>query len=108
MPTNRISQANRQGRKAHSLQLHYPSTELAEPAAPAGMEGIDLDGEHGPFDHSKIDEICRAAKRLIAFSAPSALAALSGSPAPHGESHGVGACFPPRDPGSLSITCASR
>ena len=61
MPANRIFEANRQGRKAHFLQMHFPSTELVELALLAGMDGVDLDGEQGHFDLSEIDEICRIA-----------------------------------------------
>ncbi len=61
MPKNTIYEANRQGRKAHFLQMHYPSTELVELAYLAGMDGVDLDGEQGHFDLSEIDEICRVA-----------------------------------------------
>lgn len=61
MPVNRIFAANREGRKAHFLQMHFPSTELVELASLAGMDGVDLDGEQGHFDLSEIDEICRVA-----------------------------------------------
>jgi 4-hydroxy-2-oxoheptanedioate aldolase len=61
LPVNRIFEANRQGRKAHFLQMHFPSTELVELAYLAGMDGVDLDGEQGHFDLSEIDEICRVA-----------------------------------------------
>ena len=61
MPTNRIFAANNEGRKAHFLQMHFPSTELVELAVLAGMDGVDLDGEQGHFDLSEIDEICRVA-----------------------------------------------
>ncbi|MFW6174518.1 MAG: HpcH/HpaI aldolase family protein [Chloroflexota bacterium] len=61
MPENRVFKANREGRKAHLLQLMYPSTELVELAWLAGMDGVDLDGEHGHFTLSEIDEICRTA-----------------------------------------------
>ena len=58
MPVNRIFAANREGRKAQLLQMHFPSTELVELAQLAGMDGVDLDGEQGHFDLSEIDEIC--------------------------------------------------
>lgn len=61
MPTNRIFAANNEGRKAHFLQMHFPSTELVELAFLAGMDGVDLDGEQGHFDLSEIDDICRVA-----------------------------------------------
>ena len=61
MPENRIFTANRAGRKAHSLQMHFPSTELVELAHLAGLDGVDLDGEQGHFGLSEIDEICRVA-----------------------------------------------
>ncbi|MDA0597336.1 MAG: aldolase/citrate lyase family protein [Chloroflexi bacterium] len=61
MPINRIFAANNEGRKAHFLQMHFPSTELVELAYNAGMDGVDLDGEQGHFDLSEIDEICRVA-----------------------------------------------
>jgi 2-keto-3-deoxy-L-rhamnonate aldolase RhmA len=61
LPINRIFSANKEGRKAHFLQMHFPSTELVELAHLAGMDGVDLDGEQGHFDLSEIDEICRLA-----------------------------------------------
>jgi 2-keto-3-deoxy-L-rhamnonate aldolase RhmA len=61
LPTNRIFTANNEGRKAHFLQMHFPSTELVELALLAGMDGVDLDGEQGHFNLSEIDEICRVA-----------------------------------------------
>ncbi|HCV27783.1 MAG TPA: aldolase/citrate lyase family protein [Dehalococcoidia bacterium] len=61
MPENRIFAANRAGKKAHLLQFHHPSTELIELAAMAGMDGVDLDGEHGHFTLTEIDAICRQA-----------------------------------------------
>jgi 4-hydroxy-2-oxoheptanedioate aldolase len=61
LPINRIFSANKEGRKAHFLQMHFPSTELVELANLAGMDGVDLDGEQGHFDLSEIDEICRVA-----------------------------------------------
>jgi 2-keto-3-deoxy-L-rhamnonate aldolase RhmA len=61
LPINRIFAANNEGRKAHFLQMHFPSTELVELAYNAGMDGVDLDGEQGHFDLSEIDDICRVA-----------------------------------------------
>ena len=61
MPENRIFAANRAGKVAHLLQLHHPSTELIELAAMAGLDGVDLDGEHGHFTLSEVDAICRQA-----------------------------------------------
>ena len=61
MPENRIFAANRAGKMAHLLQFHHPSTELIELAAMAGLDGVDLDGEHGHFTLSEIDAICRQA-----------------------------------------------
>ena len=61
MPENRIFARNRAGKMAHLLQFHHPSTELIELAAMAGMDGVDLDGEHGHFTLSEIDAICRQA-----------------------------------------------
>ncbi len=61
MPENRIFAANRAGKVAHLLQFHHPSTELIELAAMAGLDGVDLDGEHGHFTLSEVDAICRQA-----------------------------------------------
>ena len=61
MPENRIFAANRAGKMAHLLQFHHPSTELIELAAMAGLDGVDLDGEHGHFTLSEVDAICRLA-----------------------------------------------
>jgi 4-hydroxy-2-oxoheptanedioate aldolase len=58
---NTILKKNRQGLKALTFALPFPSTELVELAARAGFDAISLDGEHGVFTSASVDLICRVA-----------------------------------------------
>jgi 2-keto-3-deoxy-L-rhamnonate aldolase RhmA len=61
MIENTTLKKNRQGLKALSFALPFPSTELVELAARAGFDAISLDGEHGVFTTASVDLICRVA-----------------------------------------------
>ena len=61
MIENTILKKNRQGLKALSFALPFPSTELVELAARAGFDAISLDGEHGVYTTASVDLICRVA-----------------------------------------------
>ena len=61
MIENTILKKNKQGLKAVSFALPFPSTELVELAARAGFDAINLDGEHGVFTPTSVDLICRVA-----------------------------------------------
>lgn len=59
--TNRIKDAMRAGRKAYGLRLTFPSPELIEMLAPANLDFIFLDCEHGILDMAGVENCCRAA-----------------------------------------------
>ena len=61
MIENTILKRNKQGLKALSFALPFPSTELIELAARAGFDAISLDGEHGVFTPASVDLLCRVA-----------------------------------------------
>ena len=61
MIENSILKANREGRKAVTFALVFPSLHLVELAAHVGFDAISLDGEHGYFPETAIDDICRVA-----------------------------------------------
>ena len=61
MIENTILKANREGRKALVFALTYRDLWAVEAAAQAGFEAISLDGEHGSFSPSDVDDIVRVA-----------------------------------------------
>ena len=61
MIENTILKANRQGRKALTFAMTYKDLWAVEAAAQAGFEAISLDGEHGAFSSSDVDDIVRVA-----------------------------------------------
>ena len=61
MIENTIFAKNRQGKKALSFGLTFPSPELVEYAALAGFDVIHLDGEHGAFNPVSVDQIVHVA-----------------------------------------------
>jgi 2-keto-3-deoxy-L-rhamnonate aldolase RhmA len=61
MIENTILKKNRQGLKALTFSLTFPSTELIELAAHVGFDAINLDGEHGAFTPEAVDLVCRVA-----------------------------------------------
>ncbi len=61
MIENSILKANKEGRKATVFALIFPSLHLVEMAAHVGFDAISIDGEHGYFPETAIDDICRVA-----------------------------------------------
>jgi 4-hydroxy-2-oxoheptanedioate aldolase len=61
MIENTILRANRQGRKALVFAMTYKDLLAVEAAAQAGFDAISLDGEHGAFSPSEVDDIVRVA-----------------------------------------------
>lgn len=59
--TNLIKEAMRAGRKAYGLRLTFPSPELIDMLAPAKLDFIFLDCEHGILDMAGVENCCRAA-----------------------------------------------
>jgi len=61
MIENSILKANKEGRKATVFALIFPSLHIVEMAAHVGFDAISIDGEHGYFPETAIDDICRVA-----------------------------------------------
>src|SRR5262245_38582606 len=61
MIENTILKANNQGRKALVFAMTYKDLWAVEAAAQAGFDAISLDGEHGAFSPSDVDDIVRVA-----------------------------------------------
>jgi 2-keto-3-deoxy-L-rhamnonate aldolase RhmA len=61
MIENTILKANREGRKALVFAMTYKDLWAVEAAAQAGFDAISLDGEHGAFSSSDVDDIVRVA-----------------------------------------------
>lgn len=64
MIENTIINKNKQGLKALSFAMTFPSAQLVEFAGRAGFDAISLDGEHGGFSPSDVDDIVRIAHAL--------------------------------------------
>src|SRR5262245_40819742 len=63
MIENTILKANREGRKALVFSMTYKDLWAVEAAAQVGFDAISLDGEHGAFSSSDIDDIVCVAMR---------------------------------------------
>src|SRR6266446_1649068 len=61
MIANTILKANSAGRKALVFSLTYKDLWAVEAAAQAGFDAVALDGEHGAFATSDVDDIVRVA-----------------------------------------------
>lgn len=61
---NRIKAAIREGRIASGYNLTYPSTHVIEILAPFNFDFVWLDGEHGPFSLSDLEDHCRTAESV--------------------------------------------
>ena len=61
MIQNTILAKNKQGLKALVFALPFPSAELIELAARAGFDAVSLDGEHGVFTSSTVDQMIQIA-----------------------------------------------
>jgi 4-hydroxy-2-oxoheptanedioate aldolase len=61
---NTILKKNKKGLKGLSFAMTFPSTQLVEFAGVAGFDSISLDGEHGGFSPSDVDDIVRIANAL--------------------------------------------
>jgi 2-keto-3-deoxy-L-rhamnonate aldolase RhmA len=61
MIENTILKANRQGRKALVFAMTYKDLWAVEAAAQAGFDALSLDGEHGAFSPSDVDDLVRVA-----------------------------------------------
>lgn len=61
MIENTILKANREGRKALVFSMTYKDLWVVEAAAQVGFDAIALDGEHGAFSSSDVDDVVRVA-----------------------------------------------
>ncbi|MBT4866726.1 MAG: hypothetical protein HON53_16605 [Planctomycetaceae bacterium] len=61
---NRIKAAIAEGRIASGYNLTYPSPHVIEILAPFNFDFVWLDGEHGPFSLSDLEDHCRTAESV--------------------------------------------
>jgi 4-hydroxy-2-oxoheptanedioate aldolase len=61
---NRIKAAIAEGRRASGYNLTYPSPQVIEILAPFNFDFVWLDGEHGPFSLSDLEDHCRTAESV--------------------------------------------
>ncbi len=60
---NRIKAAMRAGRKAHGYGLTFPCPWVIDILGKLDFDYVFIDGEHGPFDLSQLEDLCRTAER---------------------------------------------
>src|SRR5580658_9611428 len=60
---NRIKAAMRAGRKACGYGLTFPSPWVIDILGKLDFDYVFIDGEHGPFDLERLEDLCRAAER---------------------------------------------
>ena len=60
---NRIKVAMRAGRKACGYGLTFPSPWVIDILWEARFDYVFIDGEHGPFDLERLEDLCRVAER---------------------------------------------
>ena len=61
---NRIKAAIAEGRIASGYNLTYPSSHVIEILAPFNFDFVWLDGEHGPFSLTDLEDHCRTAESV--------------------------------------------
>ncbi len=61
---NRVKTAMREGRVALGYYLTFPSPHIVEILAPLGFDFVWIDGEHGPFTLTDVEEFCRTAEMV--------------------------------------------
>jgi 2-keto-3-deoxy-L-rhamnonate aldolase RhmA len=60
---NRIKSAMRAGRKARGYNLSFPSPWVIDILGKLDFDFVFIDGEHGPFDLTQLEDLCRTAER---------------------------------------------
>ena len=60
---NRIKAAMRAGRKACGYGLTFPSPWVIDILGKLDFDYVFIDGEHGPFDLERLEDLCRTAER---------------------------------------------
>lgn len=61
---NRVKAAIREGRVARGYNLSFPSPHIIEILGPLDFDFVWIDGEHGPFDLSDLEHLCRTAESV--------------------------------------------
>lgn len=64
MRTNRVKAKVRAGEKAFGCWFHFPSLQVVEMMGLLGFDYIFIDGEHGAFTLTHIEEMCMVADRM--------------------------------------------
>ena len=59
---NRIKAAMRAGRKACGYGLTFPSPWVIDILGKLDFDYVFIDGEHGPFDLERLEDLCRTAE----------------------------------------------
>ena len=60
---NRVKSAMQAGRKAHGYNLAFPSPWVIDILGKLDFDFVFIDGEHGPFDLTQLEDLCRTAER---------------------------------------------
>ncbi len=60
---NRVKAAIRAGRKVHGYNLSFPSPWVIDILGKLDFDFVFIDGEHGPFDLTQLEDLCRTAER---------------------------------------------
>src|SRR6201998_2680305 len=60
---NRVKAAMRAGRKAYGYNLSFPSSWVIDIMGKLDFDYVFIDGEHGPFDLTQLEDLCRTAER---------------------------------------------
>ena len=60
---NRVKTAMRAGRTAYGYNLVFPSPWVIEILGKLEFDFVFIDGEHGPFDLTQLEDLCRTAER---------------------------------------------
>jgi len=60
---NRIKTAMRAGRTARGYNLTFPSPWVIDILGKLDFDFVFIDGEHGPFDLTQLEDLCRTAER---------------------------------------------
>jgi 4-hydroxy-2-oxoheptanedioate aldolase len=61
--SNRVKAAMRAGRKAYGYNLSFPSPWVIDILGKIDFDFVFIDGEHGPFDLTQLEDLCRTAER---------------------------------------------
>jgi 2-keto-3-deoxy-L-rhamnonate aldolase RhmA len=60
---NRVKSAMKSGGKAYGYNLTFPSPWVIDILGKIDLDFVFIDGEHGPFDLTQLEDLCRTAER---------------------------------------------